>query len=345
MKNKLRKAAAVFLAAAVLSSSGCLGKYRSYNDIGEAQALALRKAIVSYRNDYVSWLLNETDFDLSKYNEIYLSRVEEAEESPDTYTGTSYLHEAVGSGNYEAAKMLIEHGCDPKYTDWLGHTTPYLAAGNNEMLKLMLDNGADVQDHMMVSVYIARRDRESLEWLERDYGLDASTFVGLFDWTSRYNTSAFTADNPALVWLFERTADYCRENRPTLVGKTTYLGDYFYYFTNRKVRDDDVAAIDADLLMLADEWTEKVGGVSNNTYYYGVLIGDDLKEMIEYAEDAFSAKKLFEFWRGIAYMYSTVRDGYYDTLQWGSIETDGNIGYVREKLTAVAENSGGLITF
>ena len=304
MKNGIKKITAVFLAAAVMFLSGCLGRYRSYNDIGEAQALALRKAIECYRNDYVSWLLNETDFDLAKYNKIYINRVDEAEESPDTYTGTSYLPDAVGCGNYEAAKMLIEHGCDPKYTDWLGNTTPYLAAGDNEMLKLVLDNGADVQDGMMVSIYVAKGDRESLEWLERDYGLDASRFTGLIDWTAVYHTYAFTPDNPALVWLFERTEKTIQGH--ILAGSIYYLGDYMLerYLIGRSIGNRELP-LDADILEFIDEWTIRVGGIKNN--YYGFLTGKVLPQMREH-EDTWTSEQLYEFNRALAYMYSVSWD-------------------------------------
>ncbi|KAK0658698.1 putative ankyrin [Cercophora samala] len=60
--------------------------------------------------------------------------------------GTTALQEAIASWHIDAARLLLEHGADPEFTDTLKRTSLHLACrrGATEIAKLLIDHGCDV---------------------------------------------------------------------------------------------------------------------------------------------------------------------------------------------------------
>ena len=84
---------------------------------------------------------------VSNENKMLLKYILKKDPVANRYSNFSFpILESINKGNYEITKMLMDHGADPKISDWRKVSTLHLAAksGNLKLIKLFIDKGVDV---------------------------------------------------------------------------------------------------------------------------------------------------------------------------------------------------------
>ena len=109
--------------------------------------------------------------------------------------GDNALHCVTGWGDVAAARILIAHGIDVNKAGDLGYTPLHVACmkGNMEMVKLLIENGADLfaqSDGDLPFTTARRRPRRHLRFSRATYGEGAN--AGAADLDSRAHRSVET---------------------------------------------------------------------------------------------------------------------------------------------------------